>query len=263
MTGVSPDRTISRLRSQLPRGKSKSVTQSHYEKPRFSKAPGAWLKRKLKLKLSDLIEPAGLRVLERVDFSALKAPRPFAHILDVGVADGTPDLYRQFPDALLELFEPSPEHHVRLERHVLGKRTGRLHRVAAGAADGQAVLSVTGRTGSTLLGIAASKAKDAAMVEVPVQRLDGLLSVAEIRRPCLLKIDTEGYELEVLRGASGLMAAIDAVVVEVHFDKPQSYAAHEIFDFLAGYGFRMTDMLDHHVCAGRVVCADLVFERSG
>lgn len=239
------------------------MTQFHYEKPRLSKAPGAWLKRKLKLKLGDLIEPAGLRVVERVDFSALRAPRPFAHILDVGVADGTPDLYRQFPNALLELFEPSPEHHDRLERHVLGKRAGRLHRVAAGAANGQAVLSVTGRTGSTLLGITPSKAKDVALVEVPVRRLDGLLSAAEIKQPCLLKIDTEGYELEVLKGASGLMAAIDTAVVEVHFDKPQSYAAHEITDFLAGYGFGLSDMLDHHARAGRVVCADLVFERSG
>lgn len=251
-----------RLRSNCRKGKSKSVTQIYYEKPRFSKAPGKWLKRKLKLKLGDLIEPAGLRILERVDFSALKAPRPFAHILDVGVADGTPDLYRQFPDAFLELFEPSPEHHDQLERHVLGKRAGRLHRVAAGSANGQAVLNVTGRTGSTLLGGHVSAAKKTTTVEVPVRRLDNLVDITEIKGPCLLKIDTEGYELEVLKGAAGLMAAIDMAVVEVHFDKPKSYAAHEISDFLTSHGFRLSDMLDHHVRGGRVVCADLVFERS-
>lgn len=72
------------------------------------------------------------------------------------------------------------------------------------------------------------------------------MSVDEIRQPCPLKIDTEGYEREVLKGASGLMAASDTVAVEVHFDKPQSYS----------------DMLDHHIRAVRVVRADLVFERS-
>lgn len=233
-----------------------------YEKPKFSKSPGAWLKRKLKLKLGDLIEPIGLRVLERVDFYALKAPTSFAHVLDVGVADGTPDLYGRFPDAFLELFEPSPEHHEGLEGGLLSRRAGRLHRVAAGAADGQAHLNVTGRTGSTLLDGQGAKRSSAPTVDVPVRRLDGLINSDDIKRPCLLKIDTEGYELEVLKGAEGLMGAIDTIVVEVHFDKPQSYGPHEIFEFLGRHGFRPSDMLDHHVRAGHIVCADIVFERA-
>jgi hypothetical protein len=96
---------------------------------------------------------------------------------------------------------------------------------------------------------------------VPVRRLDALLTPAEIKRPCMLKIDTEGYELAVLKGAEGILPAVDCVMVELHFGKPYAYAPQHVLDLLARHGFALTDMLDHEVSNGRVVCSDFVFER--
>ncbi|MDX2289949.1 MAG: FkbM family methyltransferase [Hyphomicrobiaceae bacterium] len=230
-------------------------------KPRFWRQPRAWAARKLKLKLADAVGPLGLRVLERVDFTALRLDRDIAHVIDVGAADGTPDLYARLPTARLELFEPQPGHHDTLRTAVLAHRPGRLHPVALGAADGTAHLSLTGRSGASLVNTTHLDGTLAPTIEVPVRRLDRRLSAADLLRPCLLKIDTEGFEMEVLRGAAGLLDAIDVVVAEVHFDKPQLYRPFELVGFLAARGFQLTDMLDHHVRLGRVVCADMVFER--
>lgn len=231
-------------------------------KPTLRREPGAWLRRKLKLRLSDMLAPLRLRVVDKVDFRAMRKTHDFAHILDVGVVDGTPDLYAAFPDAYLDLFEPYGVHRAALERAVLAKRPGRLHAVALGAEKGTARLHLTGRTGSSLLGSGWKAAAEVAAVDVPVCRLDAVIDAGEVRRPCLLKIDTEGFEFEVLRGAERLLPAIQTVVAEVHFDKPDVYAPWEIVAYLGGFGFRLVDMLDHHVRGGYVVCADLVFERA-
>ncbi len=230
-------------------------------KPAFSRAPGAWLRRKLKLKLNDMVGPLRLRVLERVDFSALRSDVEFAHILDVGVAFGTPDLWQRFPGAFLDLFEPSPRFYERLEQGVLKSRPGRLHRVAAGSKNGEAEFHLSGPASSSLLGTADKPGRTFPSIKVPVCRLDTLLTAADIRRPCMLKIDTEGYELAVLKGAEGILAAVDCVMVELHFGKSYAYAPQHVLDLLGRHGFALTDMLDHEVSNGRVVCSDFIFER--
>jgi FkbM family methyltransferase len=230
-------------------------------KPVFRRAPGAWLRRKLKLKLNDLMGPIGLRVFDRVDFTALRSPTEFAHILDVGVAFGTPDLWQRYPNAFLDLFEPSPRFYAGLEQGVLKARAGRLHKVALGSENGEAEFHLSGPASSSLLGTADKPGRTFPTIRVPVRRLDALLTPAEIKRPCMLKIDTEGYELAVLKGAEGILPAVDCVMVELHFGKPYAYAPQHVLDLLARHGFALTDMLDHEVSNGRVVCSDFVFER--
>ncbi len=230
-------------------------------KPSLWRQPGAWFVRKLKLKLADLVAPFRLRVIDGVDFSALRIGDELAHVLDVGAADGTPDLYQRLPTARLDLFEPQPCHHDTLCRRVLSQRAGQLHPVALGEHDGSAQLALTGRTGASLVARTKLDGSVAETIEVPVRRLDSIIKSGDLRRPCLLKIDTEGYELAVLRGATEILAEIDIAVVEVHFDKPHLYKPYEIIDLLGEYGLELVDMLDHHVRSHHVVCADLVFER--
>jgi hypothetical protein len=54
-------------------------------------------------------------------------------------------------------------------------------------------------------------------VSVPIARLDDV--VGEIERPCVLKIDVQGFELEVLRGAPSTLASVDEAYVECSFEE--------------------------------------------
>jgi FkbM family methyltransferase len=224
-------------------------------KPSLLKSPVAWFRRKLRLKIGDAVGAMGYKPVGRVDFSNM-AGQDFTHVIDVGVADGTPDLYARFPDAYLDLFEPHPVYQDHLAATVLRQRPGRLHRMGLGSAEGSAALYLKGRTGSSM-----SADRGEGQVEVPVRRLDQVLSAADIRRPSLLKVDTEGYELEVFKGASGLMDHIDCIVSEVHFTSPKMYRPRDLILHLDGLGFEMCEMLDHHAGDGRVWCADFVFRR--
>lgn len=225
-------------------------------KPTMWKSPLAWTRRKLRMKVGDAISLMGYKPIQKIDFSHMTG-QDFAHVIDVGVADGTPDLYKRFPNAFLDLFEPHPRYQDHLERTLLPVRPSRLHRMGLGAVEGTAKLYLKGRTGSTL---ACDRGRGA--IDVPVRRLDSVLAAADLRRPCLLKIDTEGYELEVLRGAAGLMPHIDCIVCEVSFATPHLYKPGTLVSHLERLGFHLEEMLDFHAGNGRVWCADFVFRRA-
>jgi len=189
-------------------------------------------------------------------------------VIDIGVAHGTPTLYRHFSDARLELFECNPEYYPGIEKKILNRRDAVLHRLALGAENIDAVeLNVNGEKSSLL---ARTKLTNPDMQEFPVvtvpqKRLDSVLKADAIMRPALLKIDTEGYELEVLKGATGLLDHIDYVITETSVLRrfEDSYAFEEIVNMLQAQGFSVREILSAPLDRdGRIRHVDLLFERA-
>jgi FkbM family methyltransferase len=91
-------------------------------------------------------------------------------------------------------------------------------------------------------------AEQTARIEAPVLRLDDYAAEAGVDRIDLLKIDTQGYELHVLRGASGLLAGgrVGAVLVELNF--MPLYAgqvwAHEVIAHLHQFNLHPVDFYE-------------------
>jgi FkbM family methyltransferase len=82
----------------------------------------------------------------------------------------------------------------------------------------------------------------AGTLEVEVRRLDEMVHSLNLERVDLLKIDTQGFDLEVLRGAGELLQSgtIRAVLIELNFDSYYSGQAKaaDIFGHLAERGYR-------------------------
>jgi FkbM family methyltransferase len=105
-------------------------------------------------------------------------------------------------------------------------------------------------------------AGELAPVEVPVRRLDDVVAPADLAGPVLCKLDVQGYELEVLRGATDTLRHVDALVVELAFE--QHYAGQplfsEVLDELTARGFRLDVPIDvRRDEAGTVVEMDGLF----
>ena len=85
------------------------------------------------------------------------------------------------------------------------------HRIASATARGIAPGSAEREgAGARLRGPAGALSR----VRVRAERLDDLLAGRRLARPCILKLDTQGCEARVLRGAARTLAEIDALVVE-------------------------------------------------
>jgi FkbM family methyltransferase len=79
-----------------------------------------------------------------------------------------------------------------------------------------------------------------------LRRLDSLLT--DIAAPALLKIDAQGYELEILKGATAVLPAIDAILLEISIIEINQGAPllHDVVSFLKCLGFVTYDILQIH-----------------
>lgn len=174
------------------------------------------------------------------------APRT---LVDVGVGSGTPVLYDAFPEAELVLVEPLAEFETDLQRLVASR--GGLYLLAAlGAEPGQRALHVEpgNRLKSSLLERTALTVTGHPLEtrSVPVTTLDRLREEHRLQPPFGLKLDTEGFELEVVRGATRFLDDTLFVIAEVSV-APRFEGGYAFADFvaaLAARGFRACDVLE-------------------
>lgn len=121
--------------------------------------------------------------------------------------------------------------------------------VALGADDGDAsILVSTNRVSSSILEVSpihqdvAPGGKQTGSVVVPVRRLDTLWEDIPILggTEFLLKLDLQGFELEALKGAAGVMSACELVECELSLDS--LYSGQPLIEDLIGHlsaeGFR-------------------------
>jgi FkbM family methyltransferase len=225
-------------------------------------------------------EPSYRRALRHgvaaaVEHDAAPFGPAFRTVIDVGANRGQFALVarRRFPAARLICVEPLARPRQLLGRVLAGGGELEVLPVAAAAEDGQADLVVSrSDDSSSLLAMTSLQTTsfpgtgEAARTIVRTARLDGLIDPALLASPVLLKVDVQGSELGVLRGASGLLRVIDEVLVECSFAELYSgqALAWEVVDFMHRDGFALVA-----VCSavedsqGRVLQADLLFGRRG
>lgn len=152
----------------------------------------------------DLISSDRLGVNLEADLARFAARRPLQTIFDVGGNFGQSALRfaAAFSEATVFTFEPVPTSFARLCHATRHHPRIKPHGFALGDAEGSAKLSITPDAASNSL--LASKAAIGSL-DVQVLTLDAFAATHEIGVIDLLKIDVEGYELEVLRGASKLL----------------------------------------------------------
>ena len=192
-------------------------------------------------------------------------------VLDVGANRGQFALFalRRFPRARLICFEPLARPAGVLRRVVNGRAD--VHEVALAAASGTAGMHLTRKDdSSSLLPVTEQQvhafpgSREVASVEVPVRRLDECVDPARLARPCLMKIDVQGGELDVLRGCGEVLRSVDELIVECSFT--ELYAgqalADDVIRELRAAGFRLHGVASRTDAAdGRPLQADMVFGR--
>lgn len=205
-----------------------------------------------------------------VEHSRIPFGRGFATVLDVGASRGQFALFasRRFPEADIHCFEPLPEPAADLRR-VMGERV-ELHRTAVGSTAGTATINVSARDdSSSLLPIGSRQQLEfpgtatERTIEVPLTTLDQEIAMVP-ERPCLLKIDVQGLELEVLKGADQTLDSVDTALVECSFVElyEGQALADEVVAFLLARGLRLAGIHEVVYSAdGSAIQGDFLFVR--
>lgn len=102
---------------------------------------------------------------------------------------------------------------------------------------------------------------------VKLRKLDTLDEVKDVEREVLMKIDVQGYELNVLKGATNFINQyLPLIVLEISFADlyENEPAFEEIYDFMRALDYRFTGTLDQLYSPddGAILQADVIFEKN-
>jgi FkbM family methyltransferase len=175
-------------------------------------------------------------------------------LFDIGANVGQTALTMRgmFPRAIIHAFEPSPSTFAKLETAVSTDRNVVLNNCGVGAQDGTLEFSENRYSDmSSFLPLGPEGwGQVRGKIAVPVVTVDGYCGENAVSRIDVLKIDTQGFDFEVLKGADRMLcnAQIQLVFMEVTFARlyeglPRFDA---IFGFLADRAYRLVAVYEHH-----------------
>ena len=193
------------------------------------------------------------RVLPTIEHGAPLAEFQFASVIDVGANKGQFAYFSllQWPQTQLHCFEPLDSPRDQL-RGLMAGRSCEIYDYALGATATTQPIHIADRDdSSSLLSIGENQIEIFHTVEqssrmVEVRRLDETIRAEQLKGPTLLKIDVQGFELEVLKGGEGLFHAIDVIYTEASFIPlyDAQPLAGEIICFLEARGFRFVGLFN-------------------
>jgi FkbM family methyltransferase len=213
--------------------------------------------------------------------------------IDGGARNGPHDLKALQALSITHCFEPNPSEQAPLKRiaeaekaHAGQRGSLVIHPVALAERSGPCQLHVSCRAGATsclrpntalLDEFRADNwselAEIVATIDVPAVALADFLERTNVAFVDFCKLDTQGTELEILRGAGKRISDFSVLKIEISFLPIylQQPALSEIFQFLEKNGFELLDLSYSHSCrrfhadphlppqAYRLVWADAVF----
>lgn len=163
-------------------------------------------------------------------------------VFDVGAQTGTPELFEIFPDAHHVMLEPVAECEPVLRALCSQLRSAEYHMAAVTERSGQVTLTVSASRQYASV-VRSSTADGAEYRTIPSVSLNDLCSRRLYPGPYLIKIDVDGTEIDVLKGASALASPDSVFVIEATLNDGDPRFP-KILDFFRPYDFVLHDIVD-------------------
>jgi FkbM family methyltransferase len=197
-----------------------------------------------------------------IDWEQLERLPDIDTLIDIGVGPmGTPRLYSRFDDAKLLLIDPLDETKEYIDGNLLDRKV-MWHQCGVGKEDDHAVINVEQSIGrSTILNVADINYEGEPVDKrnITIKTLDSVTASEKNLGRLGIKIDTEGYELNIIRGATETLKSTEFVLAEVrhnHESFEGVYKLHEFMSAMHDNGFVLSMII-----TAKPFIADLCFQK--
>ena len=190
-------------------------------------------------------------------------------ILDIGANRGEWSRHAKsvFKEARFFLIEPQKELSPFLDKFCADSPGSKWFPMATGAETGELTLAISPDSiGSSFLLSEHPKAGGGRWEKrsVPVTTVDSMIRQNDIPVPDLVKVDVEGFELDVLRAATACFGTTELFVLEVSLYKllPELPLFGEVHDFMSRHDYVMYDVVGLKRRSGVLGKADIAFAKA-
>lgn len=192
-------------------------------------------------------------------------------LIDIGSNKGQFSLLvrKYFPDIKIHSFEPQLNE-LNIQKKILGKKNIDYYNFGLGSEEKVLNFYITKRGDSSSflkpnLEIIKNKIYDTnKILGINVKKLDCVMSSNDIVRPSILKLDVQGYELEVLKGASNILKYVDYIITEVSFVEiyNNQVSAKDLNNFMIANKFKLKGKCNLSKLKKKLFQEDLLFEKN-
>ena len=198
---------------------------------------------------------------------------PFSTLIDIGANKGQFSLAAKHirPDTNIIAFEPlhgaaekyqgvfASEQHVRIFETAISPQQGDTEIYISKRDDSSSLLPITQNQEAHFPGTGLDR-----IDKIKTGKLQDYISPDDLSAPVLIKIDVQGFELDVLKGCSELLQHIDNIIVECSFiELYQGQAlADQVIQHLAETGFKLAGIYNlSYSSEGLPIQADFIFQK--
>ena len=196
-------------------------------------------------------------------------------IIDIGANEGQfiDKISKILPDVNIYSFEPLKDSFIKLKEKISDKKNITAFNFALGDEEKENIINRNEYSPSSSLLELTDLHKNAFPItkkvkeeSIYVKELDKIANELEIKKKVMLKVDVQGYELNVLRGAENTIKDIDIILIETSFYElyKNQPLFNEIYIFLSDRGFNYYGSLEqlYDERDGKILQADSIFIRS-
>jgi FkbM family methyltransferase len=198
-------------------------------------------------------------------FASSDRGRQIDRIIDVGANEGQFAFMARYawPSARIDCFEPDPDAFSRLKENHGDDRLITLYNSAVGSESTELFLNL-GKTSAQNSFLQERGASSQESITVPVITLDEIYQSFP-RETTLLKVDVQGYELEVLKGANALLSHLNFVLLEISLTDlyEEGVEIDALWQFIKSNGYRYYSIIDQYrdSVSDNILQMDVIFEK--
>jgi FkbM family methyltransferase len=196
----------------------------------------------------------------------------FKTIIDVGANTGPFAFAARvlLPDVHIYAFEPLPDCYEKLLKNLthygqfdafnsaVGEKTGEIWMWRSDFSESSSLLAMGDLHKRTFPHTAKTNS-----IKVMITRLDDMLEKLHLESPVLLKIDVQGYEDKVIKGAERTLKKVDWIITELSYQSLYEGQAlfEDVYQLLINSGFRFAGNMDalYSPLDGNILQSDGIF----
>lgn len=170
------------------------------------------------------------------------------YIIDIGANRGgwTREVLRHFPNAYFTMFEPQANLHHDMKDLLCNPKIECVG-CGVGHTDGNEVFTFLDRDDSSSFVYTERQASKEGYSQsvIPMVTLNKFLENSSKPLPGIIKIDAEGLDLEVLKGATNFLGKTEVILIEAGVVcKTYDNTIYEVIKSMDGYGYRLFEITD-------------------